>query len=271
MIWLVLAAALMNPQHCEKGIDSIRLDALDSLRRVESHFANAAWQYQRYRETVYVPLWDAVHMRRDRFSPERQVQGKVLALRYHEEARVYRSLAQEETRSMFRAWRRLLNLYRTFPAVCEVQSFQNCSYIWQDQMLERLRLLGQLLHRYDGEQRDLNRRAARAMFENPSEHHNFGERFQETYERWQVKITPQLLGMIRDIRERAAVEVPGNCCAQCREEELAITQDPVISRVKPDPQSAESMTGKVTNQSGLMPAFTVMDEAEDRKDRESAG
>lgn len=211
-----------DPQ-CSLRHQAQQSDILHSLFELEQNFVQMKWQYHKYRETLYHPLWEARTQSDDSFSPERQAGGKMQYARYEHEAKSFLSLAEESQSKVFSSIDEIQSKLRKVTEVCERGEFQNCVGPWLNDLEDWLGSFELFLKKYGLQERKLSERVELTVKESPSEHHNFGERYYDFYADWAVKVYPDFLKQIRKIREKIELRWPQKCCELCepkREEKL---------------------------------------------------
>ena len=155
----VLAAN--DSKECSVVMEELRQAQLTRLFRLEEEFRKAAWEYRKYQETVYTPLWQAARSKNDRFSREKRIAGEIAFERYRHEADVF----QEKARQAFNHIRlHLDSLASGFPRedACRhagdgnpqhFSDFNNCTEIFMAETGDRLvSLRRHLLKYYNGQE-----------------------------------------------------------------------------------------------------------------------
>lgn len=246
---------------CNRELAGDQSDILHSLFELEQNFVQMKWQFHKYREAVYRPLWEARFKSEDPFSLEREAEGKLLYGRYRHLADSLLSLADEAEGKMFDEVDKIRASLTKVTEACKSGEFQNCLGPWWIDLQERLNAFQIFLKKYGLQERKLSDRVEQTIKENPSEHHDFGERYYEFYTEWAVKVYPEFLKQIRIIREKIELDWPNQkCCAVCEPRGQEFSKDTVLSQVSPDREGARGVEGQVVKQKGVTQAFDELEE-----------
>ncbi len=261
-----------GPEECRSSVESVRQKMTQHLWRLENNFVQMNWQYWRYWEVVYGPLWEARLKMKDPFSRALKAEGEVLYGRYDRLAKTYWELARS-------GWAETMNEFEEAgkgaeltDATCPAKPYQNCLGAWYGTLAERLKVLRDLLRYYDREQNNFAEGLRKTLEETPSDHPDFAQRYHEDLEKMVLKAHPDFFKKIREIRDSLESEWPGQkCCQLC----TADLHDPVLEALKLDPQGSLGAGGKVVNNASVNAAFERFDqekkqeEQEDQKDPSS--
>ncbi len=263
VIFFAVVTPMADAASCSEKLNLIRVRGLRELSALESSFVEMAWQYQKYREAVYVPLWQATLQTRDRFTRSERVQGEVLRGRYQSEAGTYLQKAKRNRRSMNRHWKNIQKQTEKMVASCEVIAFRDCMQYFFDHAEENLRLLQKQCKRYLADQDRWNEDVQKSLEEVPGDHTNFSSRFRRRTEEWEAQFYPVFLATLRILRESFEQnESDAACCASCERGETLMERDPIVKQLKPDLQPEGALAGKVTNRATLTRAYEAFKERE---------
>lgn len=259
------SAFAVSPSECEASLEQIRSVLRRNLIRMEEDFVRCDWNYFKVQEMWAVPIWQAVWKKKDTFSPAVRAEGEILYERYGHEAGELERELENQSRSFFAEWRSVKETASRLKEGCPVSAFQICIEEWLARFGESLRELDKGLRRYDKEQREFLKKMQKAIEESPSEHLDFAARRRQWQEVWdRDKFYSEFQVLLRELRE--GIDYEGSappCCSRCRSEDGLAQDDPVLSRLKPDPQGTEGVAGQMVNQAGLAKAFEEMENTQD--------
>lgn len=266
-VFLVLFSQTCCAQEetCGKNVESLRANALTALHRFDENFRNAGWNYRKYQELVYNPLWEAVVKRRDTYSKERQTEGEVLYRRYRLAADQRSGLAESDLENAFREFETVKRgmvqedscggaLKSAKPGE-NISQFNNCMSLWNHGTGDLILAVEKLLKRYQKKQKEFSELLEAHLSDNPSEHDTFEDRYYNHFYEFDLKTQVLFLRLIHQIRERFELSWPAEeCCAVCKADQKS-RWDPVLSQVKPDPQGDAGVAGNLVNNARLKQAF----------------
>jgi hypothetical protein len=146
---------------CYSAMEDLRQRQLDRLIRLDEDFRRAAWEYRKYHEAVYTPLWAAALQKNDRYSSkEKRAEGEVA----FERIRHLADTAQETARQAFKRIERGLDglesgLPRDYSCRTSLgdphkltSGFRNCMEIFAAETEDRFVQLRALFSKYFGDQ-----------------------------------------------------------------------------------------------------------------------
>lgn len=255
----VSAEEVADQQVCAQSLQPSREVMLKKLDSVERTFVEMKWNFTKYREITYKPLWEAKQMMQDQLSIGRSAEGEVLFNRYQHNAEVYQNRAEEFASFIFERLDEMKREIYTFNQVCSAWGFLDCFEMWNDRFKVRLKELEIFLRDHIGAQRRLNEQVADALYDNPSEHHEYGDRFVEYFSDWERLDLPNFLVLMRSIQEKLEYSWPGEkCCLYCEEGAVYYAETAIKNVLKADPEASFGVRGNVVGKTNLNEAFEEM-------------
>jgi hypothetical protein len=263
------------PATCSEIMEELQAEQRSRLSRLEENFMKAVWDYRKYQETVYTPLWEAARQKNDRFSPENRMKGAVAFERYRHLA----DTDQENARAAVKRVQEVLDYLESGfiqNNACNVQGelpqrisdFRNCMEVYAAETTDRIAALRRLISDFYEEQERFSEMVERHITDNPSDHDTFEDRFRDYLFADNVQAVSEFLRLVRELQDRFEQKWPGKKCCQACEADQTIGQDPVLSQIRLDAQGEKGVAGQMVNNARILDAFNKMDEArEDSEDQ----
>lgn len=217
------------------------------------------WNYDKARETYYVPLWDAAIKKKDRFSPPLRAEGELLYQRYLSEAEAARDLAEEDSRNLFEEWESFKAGLSEISNACPLSKYRDCIEVWASKIEGLSEKLQKALNALILQERELTQSVAKTADETPSEHSAFGARYREIRGHWIEKYDPEVLSALRGIREELENNWAGDSCCKLCTAENSKEEDPVLQQIKPKSEGSKGVSGRVVNQANISQAIDELD------------
>ncbi len=236
------------------------LKMLEKLKRLEiDFFERERYQLQLW-ETLYNPLWSAENKKKDAYSATRRAEGEMLAKRYTQASEDLLLLAEEADQNLSGEIKEIRNQLKGIPFGCDGSEFRMCMTPRREEIASSLDELEKFLAQRKTSELEFTSRMRAALQDKPSEHDALEDLYHERLEKWSVESRIRFLGMMRALREKLEVDWPGDrCCALCTGRVQNTSDDPVLRRVKPDPQGNLGVQGQVVNNASLTDAFERFD------------
>ncbi len=258
----VLNAAEPNPDACEDSLTEKWVSMLEDLKRTETFFMESKWNYLKYWETVYNPLWQAQIKKDDTLSLTRKAEGEVLFARYQQLAEDYLSLAEEADSLLRQHLNSLKTAAKLFPSCCVSHDYRVCMAPRSQDIIERAENLEKILELRKSIEIEFSARVRANVHDRPSDHDDFSSRYQNYLQDLEITGNVKILVLIRDLRESLEINWPGQkCCKLCKPVSNDLSQDPVLNRLKPDKQGQTGADGRLVNNASIVKAFERFEES----------
>ncbi len=263
---LTLCAGEVTPDACTEKTDEKFVAMLEEVKKLDLDYFDRERNLIKHWETLYNPLWQARVKKDDPFSTSRHAEGEMLYKRYNQMQEDYLALAEEASAGMAERLEAVRESVKSLPGCCNSTAYRMCMNSWRDDLNTRVDAMEQFLKNRKTHEIEFSSRLRAALEEKPSDHDAFEDRYAEQLTKWAASSRAGFLSKIRDIREKLEVDWPGpKCCAQCTEEGQDESNDPVLKRVKPDPQGNKGVAGNIVNNSDIKAAFDRYDMEKKKK------
>lgn len=248
---------IRTPHQCMQMLEEVRSDLLDRWYRFEEHFVQMKWEYWKFREVVYFPLWQAKMMKENEYSSEKAVEGELLFARYRHFADVYLEEAEIETKDMLSAFEDVKDQIGRMGTVCAAWDYQDCLGYWRDKLRLWFDDFEALIQRYVKEEKSFAVEIENTVQENASEHHDFAERYHEKMTTWNYQYYPEVLRKIRELREELEFTWPADkCCESCTMGNVSNAMDPLFGdRERSRVSERQGIGGDVVSKNNLVRAM----------------
>lgn len=259
-------AQAADPSSCEDQLTEKWIGMMDDVKRMETYFMERKWNYLKYWETVYNPLWQAQIRKDDQLSEKRRAEGEVLYARYSRLAEDYLSDAELADEKLTERISSLYEAVKAIPSCCSGHDFRQCMAPRSQDIFERTENFDKILQLRKTVETEFSARVRASVLERPSDHDEFSSRYLEYIERFEGSETVKILRLLRELRDSLEAVWPGQkCCALCVPVSTDTSQDPVLTRLKPNDQGQTGVDGRVVNNASVIKAFEEFEEIKKKK------
>lgn len=250
------AAEAPSPSACEDKVTAKWVQMLEDLKRFETLYTEKDWNLLKYWETVYDPLWQASLKRQDPYSQARKAEGEMLSKRYQDLAESYLALAEEARTDMKKKIKDVRQGLKDLPKCCDSADYRICMAPRRQDVEIRLDELMKFLKAERTDEDEFSSRMRASVDEKPSDHDALVARYGERFQKMETEARFKFMEKLRAVREKLEVGWPGDaCCKKCTPAAQSVSNDPVLARVKPDPQGNAGVAGKIVNNASVVDAF----------------
>lgn len=261
LLFVPFLSAAEAEQSCLQITSEVRGNLLEKIHQMEYHYVYMKWVDWKYRYFIYHQLWEALHAASDSFSPEKRAQGSVLQERYEHTSQALLEEIQEEKGDLFSALKELNHALESDWNACPALYAKDCFSMWRDQTHEVLSEFEKYLTHYIDEQTEARDKIHETLNETPSEHHDFGHRYQDLHARWLSELEPQIFTRLSRVKEKVESEWPEeSCCAFCTAENVEAAEDELYQLVRPDPEASLGAEGGALNKQNIAKAFKDLED-----------
>lgn len=194
---------------------------LTFLSDLENSLIQMTWQFEKYRETVYNPLWEYSKSLNDKTTPTVYSKAKVLYDHYDGMAQIYLSNAKEHSEELTKTLDSFEAEFTNIQTHCPIPQFFDCLTPWADKTVEVLTDLRKLLQKRILQEMQLNDEVQESLKDSESAHDSYALRTLPVFEKWHKEFTPKFQSLLRTLRAQIELDWPANhCCAICSQTNL---------------------------------------------------